>query len=174
MVESTPRRRGRPVQSKTVSSDLGADIWARVLNYRIKQRILTGRTPSAAKACAALMAGWGIQSAVGGSTNALARANLIRKKRWRRYRLSPIGPGLIFDAGGPVFISHRIESAGTLHARYCEANKLAKADPLVRLAWMNLARQMVGRPVKKPRWANPWEPRAWRMKADGTLFLAPN
>jgi hypothetical protein len=81
---------------------------------------------------------------------------------------------LISDTGGTVFISHQIESAGALHARYSEAKKLAKADPLVRLAWVNLARQIPGRPVKKPRWANPWEPRAWRVKADGTFILATN
>jgi len=104
----------------------------------------------------------------------LAHANLTRKKRWRRFRLSPSGQGLIFDTDGTVFISHHIESAGALHARYSEANKLAEANPLVRLNWMNLGRQMMGRPLKKPRWANPWEPRAWRVMADGTIILATN
>jgi hypothetical protein len=174
MDELTSRRRGRPSLSKTVPSDLGAEIWVRVQIYRIKERILTGKTPSVAKTCASLMATGGIRSAVGGSPEALAHANLTRKKRWRRYRLSQRSPGLIFDAGGTIFISHHIESAGVLHARYSEANKLAKADPLVRLAWMNLGRQMVGRPLKKPRWANPWGPRAWRVKEDGTFILATN
>jgi hypothetical protein len=174
MDESTSRRRGRPAQSKTTPADLGADIWVRVQIYRIEQRILTGKTPSTAKACAALIAGWGIRSAVGGNPKALAHANLARKKRWRRFRLSQSGPGLIFDTGGVVFISHHIESAGALHARYSEANKLAKADPMVRLSWMNLGRQMMGRPLKKPRWANPWEPRSWRVQADGTFVLATN
>ena len=174
MDESTSRRRGRPSQSKTVPSDLGAEIWARVQIYRIKERILTRKTPSVAKTCAALMAGGGIRSAVGGSPEVLARTNLTRKTRWRRFRLSESGPGLIFDTDGTVFISHHIESAGALHARYSEANKLAKADPLVRLVWMNLARQILGRPLKKPRWANPWEPRSWRVKADGTFILARN
>src|SRR5216684_2201555 len=145
MDESTSRRRGRPTQSKTTPSDLGAEIWIRVQIYRIKQRILTGRTPSVAKTCAALIAGWGIRSAVGGSPEALAQANLTREKRWRRFRLSQSGPGLIFDTEGTVFISHHIESAGALHARYSEASKLAKADPLVRLSWMNLGRQIMGR-----------------------------
>jgi hypothetical protein len=174
MEESTSRRRGRPSQSKTTPSDLSAYIWIRVQIYRIEQRILSGRTPSAAKTCAALIAGWGIRSVVGGSPEALARANEARKKRWRRFRLSESGPGLISDTGGTVFISHQIESAGALHARYSEANKLVKADPLVRLAWMNLGRQMLGRAVKKPQWANPSQPRAWRVKADGTFILATN
>jgi hypothetical protein len=99
----------------------------------------------------------------------LANANQNRKKRWRRFRLDHSGPGLTSDAAGTVFISHHIESAASLHARYSEANKLAKADRLVRLAWMNLGRLMVGRPLKKPRWANPWEPRFWRVQADGTF-----
>jgi hypothetical protein len=120
------------------------------------------------------MAGWGIRSVVGGNPEALARANLTRKKRWRRFRLSQNGPGLIFDASGTVFISHHIESAGSLHARYSEANKLANADPLVRLAWMNQARQMMGRALKKPRWANPWEPRTWRVNSEGIFILATN
>jgi hypothetical protein len=76
---STSRRRGRPARSKTTPPDLGADIWAGVLIYRLEQRILTGRTPSVAKACRALMAGWGIRSVVGGSREALARANPTRK-----------------------------------------------------------------------------------------------
>ena len=174
MDESTSGRRGRPSHSKTVPSDLGAEIWAGVQIYRIKERILTGKTPSVAKTCEALIAGWGIRSAVGGSPEALAHANLTRKKRWRRFRLSQNGRGLIFDAAGTIFVSHQIESAGALHARYSEANKLAKADPLVRLAWMNLGRKMMGRPLKKPRWANPWEPRSWRMKEDGTFILTTN
>jgi hypothetical protein len=174
MDEPTSGRRGRPSQSKTVPSDLGAEIWARVQIYRIKERILTGKTPSVAKTCAALMAGVGMRSAVGGSPEALAHTNQTRKKRWRRFRLDQSGPGLTSDAAGTVFISHQIESAASLHARYSEANKLAKADRLVQLSWMNLGRQMMGRPLKKPRWANPWGPRAWRVKGDGTFILATN
>jgi hypothetical protein len=174
MSDSTKRGRGRPKLSKTTPFDLGAEIWARVQIYRIKERILTGKTPSVAKTSAALVAGVGVRSAVGGSPEALAHTNQTRKKRWRRFRLDQSGPGLTSDAAGTVFISHQIESAASLHARYSEANKLAKADPLVRLAWMNLGRQMMGRPLKKPRWANPWEPRSWRVKADGTFILATN
>ena len=174
MSNSTKRGRGRPTLSKTTPSDLGAEIWIRVQIYRIIERIRTGKTPSVAKTCAALIAGWGVRSAVGGNPEALAHANLARKTRWRRFRLSQTGSRLILDARGTVFISHHIESAGALHARYSEANKLAKSDPLVRLAWMNLGRQILGRPVKKPRWANPWEPRTWRVKADGTFILARN
>jgi hypothetical protein len=172
--DSTKRSRGRPRLSKTTPSDLGAEIWIRVQIYRIIERIRTGRTPSVAKTCAALIAGWGVQSAVGGNPEALAHANRTRKTRWRRFRLNHTGSRLILDARGTVFISHHIESAGALHARYSEVNKLANADPLVRLTWMNQGRQMLGRPLKKPHWANPREFRSWRVKADGSFILATN
>ena len=170
MDESTSRRRGRPAQSKTVPSDLGAEIWVRVQIYCIKERIRTGKAPSVARTCRALAACGGVQSVVGGNPEALAQANRTGRARWRRFQVDSSGSKLIPDVAGFLFSSHWIESAASLHARYSEANKLVKADPLVRLAWMNLVRQILGRPVKKPRWANPWEPRAWRVKPDGSLF----
>jgi hypothetical protein len=174
MGASTLRRRGRPAQSNTVPSDLGAEIWVRVQSHRIKERIRTGKAPSVARTCRVLAASGGIQSVVGGNPEALEQANRTGKARWRRFQFYSGGSKLIPDVAGFVFSSHWVESATSLHARYSEANKLAKADPLVRLAWMNLGRQMLGRPVKKPRWANPWEPRAWRVNADGTFILATN
>jgi hypothetical protein len=174
MSDSTKRGRGRPKLSKTTPFDLGAEIWVRVGIYRIRARILTGKTPTIAKTCAALMAGAGIRSAIGGDVNALAAANFTGKNHWRRFRFNENRTTLTADAAGPIFISHQIESAGALHARYSEGNKLAEASPLVRLNWMNLGRQMVGRPLKKPRWANPLEPRAWRVKADGIFIPAMN
>jgi hypothetical protein len=39
-------------------------------------------------------------------------------------------------------------NAGSLHARYSQANKLAKSDWRVRMAWMNLGRQILGLPLK--------------------------
>jgi hypothetical protein len=172
--DSIKRGRGRPKLSKTTPFDLGAEIWVRVQIYRIRKRILTGKTPSVAKTCAALMAGVGIRSAIGGNFNALAHANFTGKNHWRRFRFDQNGPTLILDTAGSIFIKHHIESAGALHARFSEANKLAEANPFVRLNWMNLGRQMLGRPLRKPRWANPWEPRFWRVKADGTFILATN
>ena len=174
MSDLTKRGRGRPKLSKTTPFNLGAEIWIRVQIYRIIERVRIGKTPSVAKTCAAIIAGWGVQSAVGGNPEALALANLARRTRWRRFRLSQTGSRLILDARGTVFISHQIESAGALHARYSEASKLANTDPLVRLTWMNQGRQMLSRPLKKPRWANPREPRAWRLNADGSLVLATN
>jgi hypothetical protein len=91
MNDSTNRRRGRPTLSKTTPSDLGAEIWIRVQIYRIIERIRTGKTPSVARTCAAIIAGWGVRSAVGGNPEALAHANLARKTRWRRFRLSQTG-----------------------------------------------------------------------------------
>jgi hypothetical protein len=79
MSDSAKRRRGRPKLSKTTPFDLGAEIWIRVKIYRIRERILTGKTSSVAKTCAALMAGTGIRSAIGGNVDALAHANFTGK-----------------------------------------------------------------------------------------------
>jgi hypothetical protein len=174
MVASTLRRRGRPAQSRTVPSDLGAEIWIRVQIHLIKERIDIGETPSVAQACRALVADGGIRSVVAGNPDALTEANRTGKKRWRRFQFDSSALQLIPDAAGFLFSNHWIESATSLHARYSEANRLVKADPLVRLAWMNLARQMLGRPVRAPRWARPWEPRTWRVNADGAFVLATN
>lgn len=153
MDETTKRSPGRPLGSTTVPSDLGAEIWVRVGIYRIKERIRTKKTPSAAKACKALTKRNGILSAVGGNREALAQANLTAKKRLRRFRLDQSGQ-LVADVAGSIFISHHVESATSLHARFSAVNKLVKANPLLRLHWMNLGRQMMGRPLKKPTWAN--------------------
>jgi hypothetical protein len=174
MSNSARRAPGRQKLSKTTPSDLGAEIWVRVQLHRIKERIRTGKAPSVAQTCRALAAAGGIQSFVGGNPESLARKNQTRKVRWRRLQTGSGGLTLVPDAAGFLFSSHWIESGPSLHARYSEANKLAGANPLVRLAWMNLGRRMLGRPIKTPRWANPWEPRSWRVKADGTFILATN
>jgi hypothetical protein len=174
MIAPTLRRRGRPAQSTTVPSDLGAEIWVRVQIYRIKERIWMGKTPSVARTCEALVVGGGIRSVVGGDPAALTETNRARRTRWRRFSLDTSGHHLVPDAAGFLFSSHWIESATSLHARYSEANSLVKANPLVRLAWMNLARQMLGRAVRRPRWGRPQEPRSWRVNADGTFSMAVN
>jgi hypothetical protein len=171
---STRRGRGRPKLSKTPPSDLGAEIWVRVQIHRIKERIRTEKAPSVAQTCHALAAAGGIQSFVGGNPESLARNNQTRNVRWRRFQTSSSGLTLVPDAAGFLFSSHWIESGTSLHARYSEATKLAEANPLVRLAWMNLGRKMLGRPIKTPLWANPWEPRSWRVTTDGTFILAAN
>jgi hypothetical protein len=173
MSDSTKRGRGRPKLSKTTPFDLGAEIWVRVGICRIRTRILTGRTATVAKTCEALMAGAGIRSAIGGDINALAAANHTGKNHWRRFRFDEKGPTLIADMVGSIFITHKIESSTALHARYSEANKLA-TNPLVRLNWMNLGRQMLGRPLRTPRWGNPLQPKAWSLMSDGTLVARAN
>lgn len=174
MMRSTRRAQGRPKLSKTTPSDLGAEIWVRVQIHLVKERIRTGNTPSVALACRALAAAGGIQSFVGGNPESLARRNETSNVRWHRLRSGWGGLTLVPDAEGFLFSSNWIENGPSLHARYSEANKLARANPLVRLAWMNLGRQMMGRPLKTPRWANPWEPRFWRVSEDGTFILATN
>jgi hypothetical protein len=47
---------------------------------------------------------------------------------------------------------------------------LASSGRMVRLAWMNLGRQMLGRPIKKPHWANPWRRTAWRVESQGNII----
>ena len=170
----TTRRRGRPPRSTTAPSDLGASIWIRVQIYRIEERIRTGKTPSVARTCRGIMARGGIQSVVGGNLEALAKANLTRKVRWLQFSVRFGWLRVECGCFRVPFFSHRIESATSLHARYSEANKLANADPFVRLAWMNMARKLLGRAVKMPRWATPWKPPSWRVRADGTFVLASN
>src|SRR5260370_1382008 len=155
-MEIISRPRGRPQGSIKVPPDLRPGIWIAVRLHRISERIRTGKTPSARQACREIAAqGWFI-SVVGGNLHALARANAQRKKHWHRFQLESNGSSLSPNAAGPVFVSHTISHPGTLQARYSEATKLAPSDRRVRLAWMDLARQMLGRPIKKPRWTSPW------------------
>ena len=145
-----PRRRGRPRGSTVVPPDLLADVWIAVQLQRIRTRISTGKTLSARQACGELAALGGIISAVGGNVEALAGANAQRKKRWLQFDIDSTGSTLTPNAAGTIFASHRITSHGTLQARYSEADKMARADHRVRLAWMNICRQRLGRPTKKP------------------------
>lgn len=173
MNETTTRRPGRPFGSTTVPSDLGAEIWVRVHIYRIRERIRTKKTPSVAKACKAIVAETGVLSAVGGNREAFAYANLTTTKRWRQHRLDD-GGKLVVDANGELFVSHQVESASSLHARFSAANKLVEASRLVRLNWMNLGRQKIGRPLKNPKWASPAHSTAWRLTANGSLIPCLN
>ena len=169
-MEMISRRRGRPQGSIKVPPDLRAGIWIAIRLHRIGERIRTGKTPSVSQACRELAAQGGIISVVGGNMHALAQANDQRKKRWQRFQLESNGPGLSPNAAGPLFVSHTISNPGTLQARYSEANKMASSDRRVRLAWMSLVRQMLGRPIKKPRWATPWGQAAWRIGSQGNII----
>jgi hypothetical protein len=169
-MEIISRRRGRPPGSIKVPPDLHAGIWNAVRLYRIGERIRTGKTPSVRQACREIAAQGGIISVVGGNSHALAQTNGQRKKRWQRFQLESNGSSLSPNAAGPLFVSHVISNPGTLQARYSEANKLASSDRRVQLAWMNLGRQMLGRPIKKPYWANPWRRAAWRVGSQGNII----
>ena len=169
-MEIISRRRGRLPGSIKVPPDLRAGIWIAVRLHRISVRIRTGKTPSVRQACREIAAQGGIISVVGGNLHALAQANVQRKKHWQRFQLESNGSSLSPNAAGPVFVSHTISNPGTLQARYSEATKLARSDRRVRLAWMNLARQMLGRPIKKPRWASPWGKAAWRIGSQGNII----
>ena len=149
MDKANPRRRGRPPRSTTVPRDVLAGVWVQVLITRIKGRVRAGRTPSVRKACQEIVANGGIISAVGGNVHALVQANATRKKSWQRFQLSDRS-GATPSATGTIFASHTITNAGTLHARYSDANKLVTSDQRVRLAWMNLVRQILGLPTKHP------------------------
>jgi len=144
-----PRRRGRPRGSRTVPRGVVEGVWVQVLITRINGRTRTGKTPSVPKACRQIADNGGIISAIGGNLNAVVAANATRKKRWQRFRLRSDGSGLSPDATGNVFVSHAISDAGTLQARYSEANRIARSDRRVRFAWMNLARQMLGLTLKR-------------------------
>ena len=149
MEKIIPRRRGRPPGSTTKPRDLPAGIWVQVLITRIKGRRRTGKTPSVRQACQEIADDGGIISAVGGNLDALVAANAERKKSWQRFQVNSDRPGLSPSAAGSVFVSHTISNAGTLHARYSQANKLVSSDRRVRFAWMNIARQMLGLPPKR-------------------------
>jgi hypothetical protein len=73
---------------------------------------------------------------------------------WLRFQLNSEGTGFSPNAAGSLFVSHTISDAGSLHARYSEANKLIADDPRVRLIWMDLARRMLGLALK--RWVSPF------------------
>jgi hypothetical protein len=145
-----PRRRGRPPGSRAVPWDVLEGVWVQVLITRIKARTHTGKTPSVRKACQEIADNGGIISVIGGNQDALVAANAARKKSWQRFQFRSDGSGVSPDATGNIFVSHTISDAGTLQARYSEANRIAKSDRRVRLAWMNLARQMVGLTPKRP------------------------
>jgi hypothetical protein len=170
VMEIISRRRGRPPGSIKVPPDLRAGIWITVRLYRIGKRIRTGKTSSVSQACRELAAQGGIISVVGGNLHALAEANGQRKKRWQRFQLESNGSSLSPSTAGPLFVSHTISNPGTLQARYSEANKLASSDRRVRLAWMNLGRQMLGRPIKKLHWANPWRRAGWRVESQSNII----
>jgi len=139
-----PRRRGRPRGSTRVPPDLHAGIWIAVQLHCIRERIRTGKAPSARQACSELVARGGILSAVGGNLDALEQVNSERTKRLQRFRFYSNGSRLRPDTAGTLFASHTISDAGTLEARYREANRLANSDRRIRLAWLNVVRQILG------------------------------
>lgn len=148
-MQKIKRRRGRPPRSTVAPRDLRAGIWIAVWLHRVNERIRTGKTPSVRQACHTLADRGGIISAVGGNRAALEGENALRKKRWPRFGIDCTGSSLTPQASGPIFASHTITNPGTLQARYSEADELARSDPRVRLAWMNIGRQILGRPTKK-------------------------
>jgi hypothetical protein len=155
-----------------VPPDLRAGIWIAVYLHRIRERIRTGKAPSVSQACRELVASGGILSVIGGNLDHLEQASSKSKKRWQRFRFDSNGSGVRPDVAGTIFVSHTISRAGTLEARYSEANKLACSDRRVRLAWLNVARQILGRPIKKPRWANPGQKAAWHVGRQGNIVAS--
>jgi hypothetical protein len=169
-MEIVSRRRGRPQGSTRVPPDLYAGIWVAVLLHRIREKIRTGKTLFVNQACRELVAQGGIISVIGGDLDSLEQTNAQKKKRWQRFQLASGGANPSPNETGTIFVSHTITNAGTLEARYSEATKIASSDRRVRLAWMNLARQMLGRPIKQPRWANPWAQASWRIGSQGNII----
>ena len=160
MKKASLRSRGRPRGSTTVPRDVLAAIWVQVLIARIKARARTGKTPSVRKACQEIADKGGILSAVGGNIDALAQENAARQKSWQRFQMKSDGSVAITSSAGSVFVNHTITNAGSLHARYSVANEIVTCDPRVRLAWMNLARQLLGLPAKHH--VRPHLGRSWR------------
>jgi hypothetical protein len=142
-----PRRPGRPPGTTKVPPDVLPEVWIQIFLARARGRKFTGKSPSVRKACQAIAKGGGIISAVGGNQDALEAANAEREKSWPRFQLSPDGKRCTPNAAGSVFVNHTLTNANTLHAKYSQAKQIA-ADPKVRMFWMNLARQKLGRPPK--------------------------
>jgi hypothetical protein len=161
---------GRRSGSKTTPSDRPRDIWLWVQIWRLVERLRTGKTPSASQACEAIVRAGGLHWYIGGRWDALAQAN-HKGKRWLQLGSTTTGnqTSTENDDGHPLFTINRIQNAGSLLARFSEADKLVQASPFVRLAWMNHGRAMKGRPPKTPLWANPWHPKRWRMSKTGTF-----
>ncbi|GLR88872.1 hypothetical protein GCM10007857_55850 [Bradyrhizobium iriomotense] len=132
--------RGRKPGSRSVHPDVFPFIWISVRDWCEREEARTGKS-SVKKACDAL-ASIGIRSAIGGNRDALADANAKRKKRWPCFEIDPVSSRLRPSAAGPIFISHAITNGDSLRARYYEANRIAKSDPRVRAAWINMWRQM--------------------------------
>lgn len=174
MTEMSERGPGRPPGSMTIPSDRPRDIWVCVQIWRGKERLRTGKTPSAAQASDAIVLAGGLHWFIGGRWDALARNT--NGKRWLPcgQRDEEAHELIEDDAGHPLFTINRIQNAGSLLARFVEADKIVRASPFVRLAWMNHGRAMLGRPLKTPRWANPWHPKSWRLTENGTLMLRAN
>jgi hypothetical protein len=143
------RRRGRPPGSKTKHPDTLAEVWITVQRFRICARIETGRTPSLAQACEAIVARGGIVFAVGGNIESLAAANTQRNKRQQRFEISPDRSAVTPSANGPIFAKHSITNPRTLQNRYNEANQIAESNPRTRFTWMDQCRQRLGRPPRK-------------------------
>jgi hypothetical protein len=148
-LETPSVRKGRPPGSAVKHPDLPAEVWITVRVHRIRTRVRTGKTPSVRKACHEVAAQGGIISAVGGNVEALEAANTERDTRWQRFEIDSKGPAVIPSATGTIFAGHAITDAGTLRARYSEADRIACSDRRVRFMWMNLCRQRLGRPARK-------------------------
>jgi hypothetical protein len=117
--------------------------------YRARIRMDTGKTPTIKEVCDEVIARGGMISAVGGDVEALARANVSKKgKRRTRFKVDSTRSASVPDPDGGIFADHSITNAGTLRARYYEADAIAKRDRGAWSFWRNQHRHRLGFPMK--------------------------
>ncbi len=148
MEQIAKRRRGRPAGSVSIPRDVESGIWIAVLLARVAIRQRTGKTPSVRQACCELAAQGGVVSAVGGNRDALVQANAQLKRKLHRLDVGSTGLPRP-NSEGSNFASHVISDAGSLAAAYSKADIKVRTEKGLRLAWMNVARQMRGLAPKR-------------------------
>jgi hypothetical protein len=130
--------------------DFYSEIWVLVRFYQIRFRIVDGKTPSIRRVCEQLVTDGGFVAVVGGNAEALAKANAQREKKWLRFEMDAGGSVATPNSVGTVFADYSITNAGTLRARYNEANQIANLDRQAWLFWRNICRRRLGYPEKVP------------------------
>ena len=143
--------RGRPAGTFRTPPDLLQDIWLHLEEARARHELATGKRLSVLKTCRRIEAGGGLHWIVGGDREAIFEAMKTpgsSLSRARRYRVDQTGGGLqvIPDRDGPIIATHSISHHPTLRARYAEANRLVRNDPMIRAAWSNMLNDRLGLP----------------------------
>jgi hypothetical protein len=146
--EIPPKCRGRPRGSTRVPFQRLQDVWVTVeaLRHALKAQ---GKNASVSEACRILAARDGLVWLIGGSKECIAKAvaNAEKSSRLASVTRNSINEqGLIRgDKNGSIFVIHRLEAA-SIRARYVEAAKRVRQNPMIERAWTNLRNDLLGLP----------------------------